>query len=59
MTQKHIPDFVASQLSDLDEKRRKDIENALKQFIKNYSNNLFQAFHKTMETYWSNMSNGH
>jgi glutamyl-tRNA reductase len=54
LTQTHIPEFVASQLSDLDEKRRKDIENALKQYIKDYSNSLFQAFHQTMETYWSN-----
>jgi glutamyl-tRNA reductase len=59
LTQKRIPDFVASQLSDLDEKRRKDIENAVKQLIKDYSNNLFQAFHQTMETFWSNMNNGH
>jgi glutamyl-tRNA reductase len=58
LTQKRIPDFVASRLSDLDEKRQKDIESALKQFIKEYSNNLFQAFHQTMETYWSNSGNG-
>jgi glutamyl-tRNA reductase len=58
LTQKRIPDFVASQLSDLDDKRRKDIDNALKQFIKDYSNSLFQAFHQTMETYWSNTNNG-
>jgi len=58
LTQKHIPQFVASQLSDLDEKRRKDIENAMKQFVKDYSNSLFQAFHQTMETYWSKMNNG-
>lgn len=58
LTQKRIPDFMASQLSDLDEKRRKDIENALKQFIKEYSNNLFQAFHQTMEDFWTNTTNG-
>jgi len=58
LTQKKIPDFVASQLSDLDEKRRKEIESAMKQFIKDYSNTLFHAFHQTMETYWNNIGNG-
>ena len=55
MIQKRIPEFVDSQLADLDEKRRKDIESAMKQFIKDYSNNLFQSFHQTMETYWNNL----
>lgn len=53
LTEKRIPDFVSSRLSDLEETRRKEIEQAIKQFIKDYSNNLFQAFHQTMEAAWS------
>lgn len=51
------PDFVASVRSYLEKQRPKDIENALKQFIMDYSNNFFQAFHQTIEFNWSNKGN--
>ncbi|MCP4215598.1 MAG: hypothetical protein GY765_13170 [bacterium] len=57
LTETLIPGFVSSQLADLDEQRQKKIEGAMKQFVRDYSNQLFSAFHDTMEKYWS--TNGH
>ncbi len=52
LTEKRIPLLVDSHLSDLDESRRNIIENTMKQFIRDYSNDLFTAFHNSMEQYW-------
>jgi glutamyl-tRNA reductase len=57
LTENRIPDFVGSHLSDLEPLRRKKIEKAMKQFIKDYSNEIFFAFHDTMEKYWSAYNN--
>lgn len=59
LTENRIPDFVETHLSDLDQKRRKKIEKAIKKFIKDYSNEIFFAFHDTMEKYWSVQTNGY
>lgn len=53
LTESRIPEFVDAHLSDLDPQRRKVIESAMKKFIKDYSNDIFFAFHNTMEKYWS------
>jgi len=54
LTENLIPDFVASQFSDLEKRRRKKLENTIKQFVKDYSNELFLAFHQTMKEFWRN-----
>lgn len=59
LTENRIPDFVETHLSDLDQKRRKKIEKEIKKFIKDYSNEIFFAFHDTMEKYWSAQTNGY
>lgn len=53
-TQNAIPNFVSSNLQDLDETRRKQIEDVMKQLIQNYSNGIFTAFHQTLEKVWNN-----
>jgi len=58
LTETRIPDFVRTHLVDLEPERQKKIEQEMKQFIKDFSNDIFSAFHNTMEKYWSANSNG-
>ncbi len=52
-----IPEFFSTELADLDQKRRARIEKAMKQLLNEYSSNMFIAFHKTMESFWSRNGN--
>ena len=53
LTEKRIPQLMQSHFSDLEDNLRNDIENTMKQLIRDYSNDLFTAFHDSMEHYWS------
>lgn len=53
-----IPDFFSAELAELDKKSRDVIEKAMKQLVNEYSSNMFDAFHKAMESYWSRNGNG-
>ncbi|MCG2815201.1 MAG: hypothetical protein L6425_04615 [Candidatus Aminicenantes bacterium] len=52
-----IPDFFATELSELNGKSRNMVENAMKQMVNEWSSNMFNAFHKAMEFFWSRNGN--
>ncbi len=54
---KKIPDFFTAELSELKGKSRNMIEDAMKQMVNEYSSNMFHAFHKAMESFWSRNGN--
>lgn len=52
-----IPEFFAAELFGLDGKSRNVIEKVMKQMVNEYSTNMFDAFHKAMESFWSRNGN--
>jgi glutamyl-tRNA reductase len=57
LTKKSIPDFVGREFPDFDQKRQKEISASITKLITHYSNDIFSAFHDTLNQYWSHHEN--